>query len=232
MQHFTASYLLLSRYGLCISAKANNTAGGYADWYFAALKNASSYGTCKLGKTYLARNNYRSTCANDFNAEGPDGSSMALTIGGRQVITMMCGHRTCSASHSCNKCLLRFVIKLSASTNTLHVLFVFSIDENGYAVNYTGLNATLAAGCVNAGCSIFAVPSNTTANQKNGVVAAVLAAWGEPYTPDWAVCQANPGNAYRIRYTDPRDAALSYAYDVCSNSGLAFDEAACTSARL
>ena len=72
-------------------------------------------------------------------------------------------------------------------------------------VNISGLNATLTAGCINAGCSIFSMPSNTTVNQENGVIAFL----GQYYAPDWSFCQYDPGNSYRIRYTDPRDAALT-----------------------
>ena len=114
----------------------------------------------------------------------------------------------------------------------LAVSRAFSLDENGIAVNFTGLNATLTAGCINAGCSIFALPSNTTANEKSGVTAQAMEFWGEPYTPDYSICQANPGNIYRIRYPDPRDAALAYAYDTCASSGLQLDKAACNSAKL
>ena len=98
-------------------------------------------------------------------------------------------------------------------------------------VNFTGLNATLTAGCINAGCSIFSLPLNTTANQESGVMAEAVAFWAV-YTPGWSICQPEQGNNYRIRYPDPRDAALAYAYDICSRSGLQLDEAACYAAKL
>ena len=94
--------------------------------------------------------------------------------------------------------------------------------------NFTGLNATLTAGCVNAGCRIFSMPSNTTANRDNGAISAV----GPVYTPDWSYCGPKPGHRYRIRYPNPKDLALSYAYDICSSSGLQFDAGACNATRL
>ena len=108
-------------------------------------------------------------------------------------------------------------------------LFAFSIGLDGIAENFTGYNATLTAGCINAGCSIFAMPTNTTANN---VSLNFLAASEAVFVPGWSQCQPNQGQMYRYRYPNPKDAALTYAYDVCSSSGIQWDEGLCSSAKL
>ena len=109
-----------------------------------------------------------------------------------------------------------------------HVLLcAFSIGPYGIAVNFTGYNATLTAGCINAGCTISALPTNTTANN---VSIAEIGAW---YVPSWSQCQPNRAEIARLqKYTNPKDAALTYAFGVCSSSGIQWDQSLCNSAKL
>ena len=76
-----------SRYNLCVTARANNTSlEAYQKWYSVVMNEASTYGNCTLGKTYLARNAYVSGCQTGYAGQGQKG----LTIGGRQLISLGC----------------------------------------------------------------------------------------------------------------------------------------------
>ena len=167
----------------------------------------------------------------------PSNRGMGLTIGGRQVM-LMPGYQLHSSLPFAQICSTRLLTEsvdtkafnchpTAAKNMIFHVLLcAFSIGPYGMAVNFTGYNATLTAGCINAGCTISALPTNTTANNAS---IAEIGAW---YVPGWAQCQPNRAEIARQNYPNPKDAALTYAYGVCSSSGIQWDQSLCNSAKL